>query len=159
LKYDSYFFTYLAAFAVMAYILRKNFRRFRIGLLSHHGGEGAVALPPTFRRTLRGWWTYSGRSLIYRLIATFVVSFPLGWIVGFLMALLKPGLVFAIVVNMIVATLIDGAVGLFVIYSSILDEDISDFRVARLPPDPSAGAIPVRLPSPPPLAPQKLPGE
>jgi hypothetical protein len=29
--------------------------------------------------------------------------------------------------------LLDGAVGAFVIYSSILDEDISNFRVALLP--------------------------
>ncbi len=39
---------------------------------------------------------------------------------------------------------IDAIVGMFVIYSSILDEDIADFRVALLPRSPSTqiGAVP-----------------
>jgi hypothetical protein len=86
LKYDAYIFTYLVALFVMAHILRKNFRHFRIGLLSNHGGQGVEPLPPTLRRTVRVWWTYSWRTLVYRIVASFLVSFPLGWTIGFLKA-------------------------------------------------------------------------
>jgi len=152
MKYDAYVLTYIVAFFVMTYVLRKNFRHFRIGLLSNHGGEGAEPLPPTLRRTGRIWWTYSWRSLLYRIIALVAVSFPLGWTMGFLVAIFRQVPAIPILVNLIVAAAIDGAVGLFVIYSSILDEDISDFRVALLPSSASSGAIAA------PAAPANLPG-
>ena len=144
LQYDSYFFAYAVAFLGMMYILRRNFRRFRIGLLSNYGGEGAERLRPTLRRTARIWWTYSWRSLVYRLILGFVSSFPLGWLIGFLLAVINLGPGFATFVWGLVAIAIDAAVGMFVIYSYILDEDISDFRVALLPRTAPAGlaAIP-----------------
>jgi len=41
--------------------------------------------------------------------------------------------VIQLVVNLLVGVGVDGAAGLFVIYNSILDEDIGDFRVALLP--------------------------
>jgi hypothetical protein len=133
-------FYYLAAFLVMAYILRKNFRQFRIGLLSNRGGPGAQTLPPTFRRTFRVWWTFSWRTIIYRLIATFIASFPLGWTVGFLAAVL-PRAAYSVIATTVVPVFIDGAVGMYVIYSNILDEDISDFRVALLPLAESTGTL------------------
>ena len=37
------------------------------------------------------------------------------------------------VINLTVEILLDAAVGMYVIYSNILDEDISDFRVVLLP--------------------------
>lgn len=141
MRYDGYFFSYVVALFVLMYILRKNFRHFRIGLLSNHGGEGAEPLPPTLRRTTRIWWTYCWRSLLYRIIVLFVVSFPLGWIVGFLVAIIHAGPAFSTLVNAVVATAVDGAVGLFVIYSNILDEDISDFRVALLPREAPAASV------------------
>ncbi|MGA7854811.1 MAG: hypothetical protein WCA15_15905 [Candidatus Acidiferrales bacterium] len=136
LRYGVYFFYYSAAFFMIAFILRKNFRDFRIALLSHRGGDGAQPLPPNFQRVARVWWTFSWRSLLYRLIATFVISFPLGWIVGFIAHFL-PGRASVALLNFAVQVLIDAAVGMFVIYSSILDEDISDFRVALIPSTPS----------------------
>lgn len=160
LKYDSYVISYIVAFFVMMNILRKNFRHFRVGLLTNHGGEGAVALPPTLPRVARVWWTYSWRSLIYRAIATVAVSFPLGWIIGFLAALFKGVPVIAILLGVVVSTLIDGAVGLFVIYSNILDEDLGDFRVALLPRAAPGEAIAPGVMAPPaPPAPQNLPGD
>ena len=97
LKYDVYIFSYVVAFFAMYYILRKNFRHFRIGLLTHRGGEGSEILETTLLRTARVWWTYSWR------------------------------------------TALSGAVGLFVVYSNILDEDFGDFRVCLLPrPEPNA---------------------
>jgi hypothetical protein len=131
-QYDAYVFYYLAAFFVMAYILRKNFRLFRIGLLSNRGGVGAKPLPPTFGRTARVWWTFCWRAVIYRIIAAVAVSFPLGWTMGFLAALL-PGRATSALITLAVQITLDAVVGMFVIYSNILDEDISDFRVALLP--------------------------
>jgi hypothetical protein len=129
LRYDAYFLMYAVAFFVMHYILRKNFRQFRVALLSRRGGEGSESLEPTFRRTLRVWWTYSWRSLVYGLIAAFVTAIPSGVLVGAfgwnhrLEAL----------VRFLLSIALGGAVGLFVIYSNILDEDFGDFRVCLLP--------------------------
>ena len=132
LRYDLYLFYYLSAFFTMAYILRRNFRLFRIALLSNRGGEGAQPLPPTLRRTARVWWTFCWRAVLYRIIAAVAVSFPLGWIMGFLAAILPGPAGFALI-SVMVQIILDGVVGMFVIYSNILDGDISDFRVALLP--------------------------
>ena len=113
LRYGVYFFYYSAAFFMIAFILRKNFRDFRIALLSHRGGDGAQPLRPNFQRVARVWWTFSWRSLLYRLIATFVISFPLGWIVGFIAHFL-PGRASVALLNFAVQVLIDAAVGMFV---------------------------------------------
>lgn len=140
MRYDIYIFYYALSFLVLAYVIRKKFRKFRIALLSNFGGEGAEILPPTMRRTARVWWTFCWRSVVYRVIAGVAVMFPLGWIIGFLVALL-PGARFAAFVNLVVQVVIDAAVGMFVIYSNILDEDISDFRVALMP-RAAANAVP-----------------
>jgi hypothetical protein len=139
---------YLIAFVVIGYILRKNFQHFRVSLLSNRGGEGAKILAPTFPRTFRVWWVFSWRAVTYRVIAGFVVAFPLRWIVGFLAHFLSPRQTIAL--NWVVAIILDAVVGAFVIYSSILDEDISDFRVALLPrtvpnSSPSTAATPANL--------------
>jgi hypothetical protein len=145
LKFDPYVLSYAVAFFVMYYILRKNFRHFRIGLLSNRGGEGAQPLSPTFGRTLRVWWTYSWRTLAYTGIAWVVVVLPMTWFVG----LFKPSPLFVGLFFGLLAVIIAGAVGLFAIYSNILDEDIAGFRVCVLPrqteaaPQPSPAASPV----------------
>jgi hypothetical protein len=128
----TFIFYYLAAFFMMAYVLRKNCRRFRIALLSDHGEDGATPLPPTLRRTARIWWTFCWRSVVYRIIAAVVASFPLGWITGFLAAI-SASRATAALIQVAAQIMLDAAVGMFVIYSNILDEDISDFRVALLP--------------------------
>lgn len=142
MKYDAYFFSYFFAYFIAWRILTKNFRRYHIGLLSNHGGDGAEILRVTPRRVARVWWTYSWRSILYRLIIIVAASFPLGWIVQFLIAGFRLGPVFGTLVFALNSILIDAAVGLFVIYSNILDEDISDFRVALLPPRIPAAALP-----------------
>jgi hypothetical protein len=139
-RYDAYPFYYLVAFFVMAYILRKNFRTFRIALLSNHGAEGAIPLAPTLPRTARVWWAFCWRAVIYRVIAAAAVSFPLGWTVGFLAALL-PRPWGGVLLTLTVQIVLDGVVGMFVIYSSILDEDISDFRVGLEPRTASAVSL------------------
>lgn len=147
-----YLISYAVAFFVMYYVLRKNFRHFHIGLLSNGGGEGAQPLQATFRRTLPVWFTYSWRTFIYRLIATFVASIPIGVILG---VFSRMRLVQALV-NLAIVAAVDGAAGLFVIYNNILEEDFSDFRVRLLPRKPPAPAanivLPVRpLPPQPPV--------
>jgi hypothetical protein len=91
MRLDGYFFYYVVAFFILAYILRKNFRTFRIGLLAKPGSEHPEPLRPAFRRTVRVWWTYSWRASIYRIVVAFVASFPLGWIIRFLGALFRAG--------------------------------------------------------------------
>jgi hypothetical protein len=140
LRYDAYLFYYLAAFFMMAYILRKKFRHFRIALLSEHGGVGAKPLPPTLTRAARVWWTFCWRSVVYRIIVAVVASFPLGWITGFLAAIFASRAITALV-GLATQLFLDAAVGMYVIYSNILDEDISDFRVALLPRTVSASPI------------------
>jgi hypothetical protein len=135
-RYDAYFFYYLAAFFMIAYILRKDFRLFRIALLSDHGGEGAKPLPPTLRRTAQVWWSFCWRALIYRIILTVAVMFPLGMIMGFLTAIL-PGPATPALIYLAVQVILDAVVGMFVIYSNILDEDVSDFHVALSPRTPA----------------------
>jgi hypothetical protein len=129
LKLDPYVLTYIVALFVMDYVLQKNFRHFRVGLLSNRGGEGAQPLEVTLGRTLRVWWTYSWRSLVYRLILMFVTTIPMGVIVG-LFARIP---IAHTLVPFLATIAIDGAAGLFVIYSNILDQDFGDFRVCLLP--------------------------
>jgi len=147
-----YFITYAVAFFVMYYVLHKNFRSFHIGLLSNDGGEGAQPLEPTFRRTLPVWFTYSWRTFVYRLIASFVASIPIAVVLGIFTRM--P--VVQALVNLAVVTAVDGAAGLFVIYNNILEEDFADFRVRLLPrkaPSPVERIVlPVRqLPPQPPV--------
>ncbi len=135
LKYDLYFISYIVAFFAMYYVLRKNFRHFRIGLLSHRGGDGSEILETTLHRTARVWWTYCWRSFIYGLVATFVTAIPRAVLVG----LFGWNRGLQSLVAALVSTALGGAVGLFVIYSNILDEDFGDFRVCLLPrPEPNA---------------------
>ncbi len=132
MRFDAYVFYYAIAFLVLAYILRKNFRGFRIALLSNRGAEGSELLQPTFRRTARVWWTYSWRAVVYRIVVAFAASFPIGWIVGFLVAFF-PNRMFSVLINFVFQIAIEGAVGMFVIYSNILDEDLGEFRVGLIP--------------------------
>jgi hypothetical protein len=131
LKYDNYVFAYIVALFVMDYILGKKFRHFRIALLTNQGGESAQQLDSTLARALRVWWTYSWRTLLYRVIASFVAAIPLGTIIG-LLARVRP---LQAAVQFLFALAVDAAAGLFVIYSNIIDEDFGEFRVCLLPRD------------------------
>ncbi len=144
LKIDPYGLSYAVAFFGMYYILRKSFRHFRIGLLGNRGGEGAQPLAPTFGRTLRVWWTYSWRTFAYGAIAWVVVVLPLSSFLG----LFKPTPLFAALFFSVVGVIISGAVGLYAIYSNILDEDIADFRVCVLPRQAETASQPTPATSP-----------
>lgn len=129
MRFTPYVISYVVALFIMEYILRKNFRHFRIGLVSNGGGANAQDLPATFARTVRVWWTYSWRTVLYRIIISFVASIPLGVLLGVFTRIPTA----QAIVRALVMIAIDAGAGLFVIYSNILDEDFGDFRVCLLP--------------------------
>lgn len=144
LKYGPYVLSYAVALFVMDYVLEKKFRHFRLGLVSNRGAEEAQPLPVTLGRSLRVWWTYSWRSLVYRLILTFVAAIPMGVVIGVFTRM--P--VAQALVRGLVSIAIDAAAGLFVIYSNILDEDFGDFRVCLFPRQKETVAPPTPAPTP-----------
>ena len=144
-SYWSYSADYLIILAVMWFILIKRFRTFRIRLVSK--ADRTHELPVTYRRTFRIWWTFTWRTIVYRLVLGFVSGIPIGFLRGAVEVIYPPlGPAFGMVVGLV----IEGAVGLFTIYSSILDEDIADFCVMLAPNDRANPArnLPVALPAP-----------
>jgi hypothetical protein len=120
----------VAALPILYFILRKRFRNFRIALVSRQDGVATGKVPANFSRTLRIWWTFSWRTIVYRMVLTFISNIPLGMIVSAL-GVAFPWL--AGTIGFLASIAIDGAVGLFVIYSNILDEDFGNFRVTLVP--------------------------
>jgi hypothetical protein len=144
MKFDPYVLSYVVAFFVMYYILRKNFRHFRIGLLSNGGGEGAQLLSPTLGRTLRVWWTYSWRTLLYTAIVWIAAVIPLSSFAR----VFNSSPVFTAVFEGLLSLSVSAAVGLYAIYSNILDEDIAGFRVCLLPRQAKTISHPAPAPTP-----------
>ena len=135
-KLAPYALFYGVAIFVIRSILHKRFRHFRIGLsATAKPGSGSV-LRPTLKSALRVWWVYSWRAVIFSLVAGVIVSYPMGIVLG----LFAPG---PIVMNLFTTGLgffVSAGVGLYVIYSNILDEDIADFHVCLLPRQAAAAA-------------------
>lgn len=113
----------------MHYILGKTFRHFRLALLSSGSAFPIQVLKPSFARTLRVWWIFTWRTVLYTIISFALVIYPMGWFVG----IFRPGALLASLFFLLLGFVVSGALSLFVIYSNILDEDIGDFRVALLP--------------------------
>ena len=130
LKLGPFVLGYLSAIFVIRYVIRKRFRRFRIGLLSIQGEGLQQELLPTWSRTIRIWWTFMWRSAVALFIVSFLTSIPTGIVVG-LVATWSPAL--GPILQAMVTTVWAGAASMYVIYASILDEDFSDFRVSLLP--------------------------
>jgi hypothetical protein len=121
------------------YVLRKSFRSFRVALLPRDRLSGTEAMSRSFALTLRVWWAFCWRTVVYSLIVRFAGSVALGFTIGILSSMSRAA---ATLVPIIAQVVIDGAVGLFVIYSAILDEEFGDFRVALLPREPAVGVVP-----------------
>lgn len=136
---SDYLLSYIVAIFIIHFVLKKNFRHFRIALLSGYGGPGAEILQPTFGRTIRVWWTYVWRTIILSILGWVFVIYPLGIFVG----LFNPSPTIAVVFFGAVGFVVGGAVALFVIYSNILDEDFGDFRVSLLPREAKPAVTPV----------------
>ncbi len=137
-------FQYSATLLVMYFVLRKSFRNFRLKLtLGEIVGDGEPA-PYTWGRVARVWFAYSWRTLIYGLIAAFVVGFPTGALLGAFSRM--PALYQTL--QLLVGTMVNGAVGLFVIYTNVIDEQFGDFRVSLLPREAAPAAPPQAAPVP-----------
>jgi hypothetical protein len=111
-------------------ILGKKFRSFSITLLPRAPGSGGDPLSRSFQRTLRVWWEFIWRNVVYSVILRIAGSIALSMTIGILAALGGP---MRAIVPFVSQVLIDAAVGLFVIYSGILDEEFGDFRVTLVP--------------------------
>jgi hypothetical protein len=132
LIFFGYLIEYTTAIFVVHFVVQKRFHSFRIILTP----QGAVdspqlqILPPIFKRTFRVWWTFVWRSVIYRVVLGVAMSVPLGVVTGAFAAISpQVGQAFTWITQLAIS----GAVGLFTIYSNILDEDIGGFRVSLAP--------------------------
>ncbi len=127
MKIGPYVFTYTVGIFVMRYLLGKTFRHFRLALCV--ADRSAEILPVTFGRTIRVWWTYSWRTLVFSLVCYFVVSMPVGLFVG----LFGPRPAVSLAFFTCLGVITNCAVSLYVLYSNVLDEEFGDFRVTLLP--------------------------
>ena len=133
LRIDLQTFPYLITAAVgllvFRYLLGKRFRNFRIALLPA-AMDSTQTLRPIWRRTVRVWWTFTWRTILYGVILSFLASVSLGMFLGMLS---ETSRALAVLTALIRELAISGAVGLFVIYSNVLDEPFGEFRVALIP--------------------------
>lgn len=129
---------------IFRYLLGKRFRHFRLALLPAGSVSATTPLRPIWRRTIRVWWTFAWRAVVYTVIFSFLISVSLGWLIA-LLSEINPST--AGLVPLIVNLAIGAAVGLFIIYSNVLDEEFGDFRVALLPREASA-ATPIATDAP-----------
>jgi hypothetical protein len=139
--FGGYLIEYIAAIFVIHFIARKKFREFRIILTVQHENSVDI-LEPTFDRTFRIWWTYTWRSIVYLIALSVAMYVPLGFLSG-AVAVIFPPLAGPFV--QFARIIMEAAVGLFTIYSNILDEDIAGFRVGLAPRD--AVSLPSELPN------------
>jgi hypothetical protein len=128
-RFGPYVINYVVALFVMHYVLGKTFRHFRLGLVPSGSAGPAETLKPTFVRTLRVWWIFTWRTVLYTALSIVFVTYPMGMFVG----LFDPSPAVARLIFLLLGFVTGGALSLFVIYSNILDEDIGDFRVVLLP--------------------------
>jgi hypothetical protein len=128
-RFGPYVINYAVALFIMNYVLGKTFRHFRLGLVPSGSMGPADALKPTFARTLRVWWIFTWRTVLYTGLSIVFVTYPMGMFVG----LFNPTPNVARLIFLLLGFVTGGALSLFVIYSNILDEDIGDFRVVLLP--------------------------
>ncbi len=117
---------YIPASVVLYFVFKKNFRSFRIRLTPGNAVESREELPVTPMRALRIWWTYTWRGIVYLVVLLVAMNVPMGFVTGAI-TVISPALGQAF--GQFLGIVIAGAVGLFVIYSNLLDEDIGDFHV------------------------------
>jgi hypothetical protein len=127
-------------------ILGKKFRSFYVALLPSEAAFGGEPLSPSFQRTLRVWWAFIWRSVIFSVIFRFAGSVAIGLTIGMFASMEGP---MGASVPFVAQVLMDGAVGLFVIYSGILDEEFGDFRVTLVPRETVVSATPAVEPAAP----------
>ena len=130
---------FTVAILELHFILEKEFKTFRVALISSDPATAGQVVPATFSRTIQVWWAYAWRTFLYSVAVIALTSIPVAL---FLSAI---GTMFPRldeVFRYLTGVAIQGAVGLYVIYSNILDENIGDFRVSLLPKDASEHSLP-----------------
>lgn len=127
-------------------ILRKKFRTFSVALLPRGAAFAVEPLALTLERTLRVWWAFIWRTMFYSLIFRFAGFLALNLTMGILASI---GGIAGKVVPVIFQVLIDAAVGSFVIYSGLLDEEFGDFRLTLVPRVVALSATPAIEPTAP----------
>jgi len=142
-RISPYAFFYFIAIFVIRGLLQKRFKQFRIALCDQAITDGSKLVEPTFPRALRVWWMYSWRAAIYGLVALVIVSYPMGLTLG----LFAPSPAVMGLFGLVLGIVIAAGVGLFVIYSNILDEDIGDFHVTLLPHERASSEAPQPSPA------------
>lgn len=138
--------TAVVGILIFRYLLGKSFRHFRLALLASAANVACPPLRPIWRRTLRVWWTFTWRSTIYAIVLSFLVNISLGVFLGMLR---ETSRVLAVTIPLVEGLIISAAVGLFVIYSNVLDEQFGDFRVVLLPRDAAQASIAANNPPQP----------
>lgn len=126
---QDFILTAIVAIFVLDYILEKQFKHFRIGLLSAASAIERHDVPVTLWRSMRVWWSFTWRNIVGSVIGYVVVILPFSWLIR----ITRPPEFVAAFLLLLVGFAVAGLVALFVIYSSILDEEFGDFRVALLP--------------------------
>lgn len=144
-KVEIYVWTILVSVFLIRYILAKRFSHFRIALLPPMAAGTTTTLPRTARRTIRVWWAFIWRMVVYSVILRLASNIALGSVIAVLSLM---GRTMGVLVPILSQVVIDGAVGLYVMYSAILDEEFGDFRVALLPRK-SHAAVPTVAAAPP----------
>ncbi|HEV2341550.1 MAG TPA: hypothetical protein VGS15_07120 [Candidatus Acidoferrales bacterium] len=140
---QDYVLSALVGILVIDYILQKQFKRFRIGLISAASANERYDVPVTLWRSMRVWWSFTWRNIVGSVIGYVVIILPLSWLI----TITRPPELVALVVMFLSGFAVAGLVALFVIYSSILDEEFGDFRVALLPRKELSPVAPVSAPA------------
>lgn len=124
-KVAPYVFFYSLAIPVMRFVLHKRFRRFRVAVWPLGGQPVSRVEKPAYSQAIRVWWSFTWRATIYGALATIMAGFPLRFVAG----LFAPSPRVSALLEMLIALIVQAAVALFVLYSNVLDEDMSDFHV------------------------------
>jgi hypothetical protein len=141
-----YAVTFVVSMLGIHRILRKKFRSFYIALLPRDATFGVESMSRTLERTLRVWWAFIWRAIVYSVVFRFAGSIAIGLTIGILTAI---GGKMGALVPFVSQILIDAAVGSFVIYSGLLDEEFGDFRVTLVPRVAALSATPAVEPTAP----------
>jgi len=67
---------------IIHYILAKRFRQFRVALLPRDISSSHQSLPRTFPRTIRVWWAFSWRAVVFSVIVRFAGGLAIGLVVA-----------------------------------------------------------------------------
>ena len=135
----SFFIAFPIGFLVFYYVLDKRFRHFQVALVPRAAASPSDRLPRTLARTFRVWWAFTWRTVVYSIVVWLVVMFPLSWVIAILGLLGPDG---GAIARLVLQTAIAGAIGMYIIYSKILEEEFGDFQVRLIPRDPLPAAVP-----------------